>query len=105
MKYDSIIIGAGAAGMTAALNILRNGKSVLVIEKEQIGGQIANCPKVENFPSIKETTGLALSTNLFNQIINLGAEFTLEEVLKVEKIADEQFIVTTDYSSYRCFYY
>ena len=100
MKYDSIVIGAGAAGMTAALNILRNGKSVLIIEKEQIGGQIASCPKVENFPSIKETSGVAFSTNLFNQVMALGAEFTLEEVLKVEKIDDETFIVTTDYGKY-----
>lgn len=53
MTYDVIVIGAGAAGMTAALYTLRNGKSVLVLEGESFGGQIANSPRVENFPSIK----------------------------------------------------
>ena len=52
MVYDIVIIGAGAAGMTAALYALRNNKTVLMIEQEQIGGQIANSPRVENFPSI-----------------------------------------------------
>ena len=55
--YDTIIIGAGAAGMTAALNVLRNGKTCLILEKELIGGQIANSPRVENYPSIKEISG------------------------------------------------
>lgn len=99
MIYDSIVIGAGAAGMTAALNVLRNGKTVLVLEKELIGGQIANSPRVENYPSIREISGEQFSTNLFDQIVSLGAEFELEEVLKVEKEADV-FRVTTDYNVY-----
>ena len=46
MIYDVIIIGAGTAGMTAALNALRNGKTVLVLEKETVGGQISLSPRV-----------------------------------------------------------
>ena len=86
--YDTIVIGAGAAGMTAALNVLRNGKTVLIIEKELIGGQIANSPRVENFPSIKEISGEEFSTNLFDQVTYLGADFELEEVLSIEKSVD-----------------
>ena len=52
--YDIIIIGGGVAGMTAALYGLRNSKKVMLIEGHSIGGQIAESPKVENFPSIKK---------------------------------------------------
>ena len=62
--YDSIIIGGGPAGMTAALNILRGGKSVLLIEREAFGGQIATSPRVENIPSIKT---MKMNQNLKNQ--------------------------------------
>lgn len=96
---DVIVIGAGAAGMTAALYVLRNGKSVLVLEQETVGGQIAGSPRVENFPSVKEISGLDLADNLFDQITALGAEFELETVLKVEK-NDDVFTVTTDYGSH-----
>lgn len=97
--YDTIIIGCGAAGMTAALNILRNGKTVLILEKETIGGQIASSPKVENYPSIKEISGVDFSMNLFDQIVSLGAEMELEEVQKIEK-KDKIFTITTDYNTY-----
>ncbi len=97
--YDTIVIGAGAAGMTAALNVLRNGKTCLILEKELIGGQIANSPRVENFPSIKEISGEEFSSNLFDQITSLGCDFELEEVLSVEKNVDI-FKITTNYATY-----
>ena len=98
-KYDVIIIGGGAAGMTAALYSLRSGKSVLLLEKETIGGQISKSPRVENFPTIKEISGEELSSKLFDQIMDLGCEFELDTVLKVEKNENE-FIVTGEYSTY-----
>lgn len=97
--YDIIIIGGGAAGMTAALYSLRSGKKVLLLEKETIGGQIAQSPRVENFPSIKEIAGNEFSDKLFDQILDLGAEFELDTVTKVEKINDT-FVVTTEYSKF-----
>ena len=96
---DIIVIGAGASGMTAALYALRNGKSVLVLEQETVGGQIANSPRVENFPSIKEISGSDFSDKLFEQITNLGADFELEKVEKVEKDSDGLFTVKTDYAT------
>ena len=96
---DLIIIGAGTAGMTSALYALRSGKSVLILEKENVGGQIAFSPRVENFPSIMQISGSDFSNNLFQQVTELGAEFELEEVLKIEK-ENNIFKVTTDYNEY-----
>ena len=99
MIYDSIIIGGGASGMTCALYLLRNEKKVLLLEKENFGGQIANSPKVENFPSIKEISGLDFSNNLFDQINDLGVEFELEDVLEINK-EESLFKVKTNYNTY-----
>ena len=98
---DIIVIGGGAAGMTAALYAKRSGKSVLIFEKESFGGQIANSPKVENFPSIKEISGLELSNNMFDQIMDLGVSFECEDVLHIEPV-ENHFVITTDYNTYEC---
>lgn len=98
---DIIVVGGGPSGMTAALYALRSNKSVLILEKENFGGQIANSPRVENYPSIKEISGLDLSDRMFEQITELGAQFELEDVLKIEKQADK-FVVTTNYHSHEC---
>lgn len=97
--YDSIIIGGGPSGMTAALYLLRSGKSVLILEKESFGGQAAKSPRLENFPSIKSIAGLEFADQLFEQITELGAEFEVEDAQKVEKKGDV-FTVTTDYNAY-----
>lgn len=96
---DVIVIGAGMAGMTAALNSLRNSKSVLILEEETVGGQIASSPRVENFPSVQQISGLDLSNNLFEQVMNWGAEFELEKVESIEKNGDV-FTVKTDYGTH-----
>ena len=87
--YDIIIIGAGMAGMTAALYCLRTDKSVLLIEAETVGGQIANSPRVENYPTVEAIGGSELANRLFEQVLGLGAEFELERVQKVEKVAEK----------------
>ena len=97
--YDIIVIGAGAAGMTAALYALRGGKRILILEKETFGGQIAFSPKVQNFPSIKEISGATFADNLFTQVSDLGADVELETVTALKK-EGEVFTVTTDYRSY-----
>lgn len=97
--YDIIIIGGGVAGMTAALYSLRANKKVLILEQETIGGQIATSPLVENYPGYKSISGMELSNNLFDQITDLGVDFELEKVLKIEALADKK-IVTTDYNKY-----
>lgn len=97
--YDIIVIGAGAAGMTSALYALRNGKSVLVLEGESLGGQIATSPRLENFPSIKEISGEQFADNLYEQIIALGAEVEIDKVTGLNK-NDEGFKVFTEYGEY-----
>jgi len=84
MIYDIIIIGCGPAGMTAAIYSLRANKKVLILEKENIGGQIASSPLVENYPGYKAISGADLSNNLYEQVINLGGKIEIEEVVKIE---------------------
>ena len=68
MKYDIIIIGCGPAGMTSAIYALRSGKSVLILEKESIGGQIASSPLVENYPGYEKISGPDLAMNIYSQV-------------------------------------
>lgn len=96
---DVLIIGGGMAGMTACLYSLRNNKKTLILEKESVGGQISKSPKVENYPTAKSMSGMDLSGLLFDQILELGAGFELEDVALVEKI-DNIFKVQTNYNTY-----
>ena len=98
--YDVIVVGAGAAGMTAALYALRNSKTVLVLEGESLGGQIATSPRLENYPSIKEISGEKFADNLFEQITALGADLEIDKVTGIEKLEDKTFKVTTEYGEY-----
>ena len=97
--YDIIVIGAGMAGMTAALYAQRNEKKVLILESDTIGGQIANSPKVENYPTIPSISGSDLANQVFDQVLERGADFELEKVTAVEK-ADDHFVVTTEYGTH-----
>ena len=89
--YDIIIVGAGPAGMTAALYALRANKKVLVIEAKAYGGQIVNASKIENYPAVNEISGFEYATNLYNQVKKLGGEFKFETVLKV---TEEKKVIT-----------
>ena len=97
--HDIIVIGGGPAGMTAALYALRNEKSVLVLEKEAFGGQIATSPRLENYPTIQSISGSEWSDRLFEQITELGAEFELEEVESINRV-DNIFHVKTNYGEH-----
>ena len=99
--YDLIVIGAGAAGMTSALYALRNGKTVLVLESESLGGQIANSPRLENYPSIKEISGEQFADNLFEQITFHGAELEIEKAVDIIKTEDKVFHVKTEFNEYQ----
>ena len=96
--YDILIVGGGPAGLTAAVYALRAGKTVLVIEKNGFGGQIAFSPKVENIPGTQVISGAEFAEKLVEQAMNLGAEVELETVTGVEKLQD-RFCVTTEEGS------
>lgn len=97
--YDIIVIGGGMAGMTACLYALRNGKKTLLIEGASIGGQIAQSPKVENYPTKKQVSGEGLSQELFDQISDLGVEFEFDNIDSIQKI-DNIFRLTGEFGVY-----
>ena len=80
IMYDIVVVGAGTAGLSAAIYGVRAGKSVLVLEGASYGGQIINTPEIENYPAIKKTSGFEFATDLFNQAKDLGAEVKYEKV-------------------------
>lgn len=98
--YDLIIVGGGPAGLTAAIYARRAGKSVLVLEKAAVGGQIASSPRVENFPGLPGISGAELADRLFDQATALGAQLELEEVLELRDGTPKT--VVTDYNTYTC---
>lgn len=98
--FDIIIVGGGPAGLTAAIYARRAGKTVLVLEKASVGGQIAVSPQVDNFPGIPGISGIELAERLYTQAEDLGARVELEEVLKIRDGASKT--VVTDYNTYTC---
>jgi thioredoxin reductase (NADPH) len=94
--YDIIIVGGGPAGMTAALYALRNGKSVLVLEKTGFGGQIVHSPKVENWPGTARMSGNEFADAFLEQILDQGAEVDLAEVVRVEDHGEYKTVVTAE---------
>lgn len=98
MLYDIVIIGGGPAGLTAALYALRAEKSVVVIEKLGLGGQIALSSEVENFPGTPKMSGAEFAANLASQVESLGGCIEYEEV--VEIIDGEIKTVVTDLDRY-----
>lgn len=95
--YDIIIVGAGPAGLTAALYALRANKKVLLFESKTYGGQIINAAKIDNYPGLPHISGFDYATTLYNQVMELGAEIKYETVLHI----DENKNVTTNKSSYQ----
>ncbi len=100
MLYDIIVVGGGPAGMTAALYGLRNGKSVLVLEKHGFGGQITYSPKVENYPGTLQMSGNEFADRFFAQIMAQGAEVELERVIKVVPEGDRRLVITQEGSTF-----
>ena len=95
--YDIIVVGAGPAGLTAALYARRANKSVLVIEARNYGGQILNASLVENYPAIASISGYDYATALYNQVKSLDAEIIFETVIRV----DEEKKVYTNKGEYQ----
>lgn len=80
---DIVIVGAGTAGLTAAIYVQRAGRRALVLEGEAYGGQIINTPDIENYPGIAHISGYEFATALFSQAKDLGAEIAMEAALEV----------------------
>lgn len=98
MMYDIIIIGAGAAGLTAAIYACRAGKKTLVLEELAFGGQIINTLDIENYPAHRHISGVDFSKNLYAQAEDLGAEVKFEQVEEIQR--GENFTVKTGETKY-----
>ena len=98
---DLVIVGAGPAGLTAAIYARRAGKSVMILEKETFGGQITHSPKVENYPGFPEISGIELAEKYLDQVLALGAELDVDEVIGIEQRSDG-FLVKCEHSQYPC---
>lgn len=93
--YDILIIGAGPAGLSAAIYGQRAGKKTLLLDAKGFGGQILNTPEVENYPGIKKTSGFQLASELYQQATELGAEIKYAKVDSIEKDGDQVKVITS----------
>ncbi len=82
--FDTIVIGAGPAGLAAAIYLRRANKNVLVLEKSIIGGQIINTNKIDNYPACYNISGYDFANSLSKQVRDLGAIIKTEEAIKIE---------------------
>ncbi len=94
--HDIIIVGAGPAGLTAALYALRADKTVLVLEKSTFGGQITYSPQIENYPGFAMMSGNEFADKLVDQVINQGAEIDMETVIAIRDNGATKTVVTED---------
>ena len=94
--YDIIIIGAGPAGMTAALYARRAMKNVLVLEALSYGGQIINTLEIDNYPALPHINGFDFATNLYNQIKELECDIKFECVTEIKNYSDYKEVITKD---------
>ena len=99
--YDIIVIGAGPAGLTAAIYARRASKTVLVLEALSYGGQIINTPDIENYPAAMHISGFDFATKVYEQAQELGAEFVFEKVVGIRDDGGTKEVVTED-NTYAC---
>ena len=99
-SYDLIVVGGGPAGMTAALYALRNGKTVLLLEKNAFGGQMNDSPRIENYPGIPSISGLELADRMMRQIIDQGAQVELEIAVHIDSNGPRKLVRTEEGSVY-----
>lgn len=96
---DVIIIGAGAAGLSAAIYCSRYGLDTLVLESMAPGGQLMYIDKIENYPSVSPISGFTLADNLQKQAESFGSEIVYDNITSIKK--SEYFIAIGENNSYQ----
>lgn len=94
--YDIIIVGAGPAGLTAAMYARRASKKVLVLEAKSYGGQIINTLDIENYPVAPHISGFDFATKLYEQAKELGAEIRFEKAIDIKDNGVSKHIETVN---------
>ena len=92
--HDIIVVGAGPAGLTAAIYARRANKTVLVIEKSTFGGQTTYSPQIENYPGFVTMSGNEFADKLVEQVISQGADIEMETVLSIKDNGDTKTVIT-----------
>lgn len=95
-KYDIIIIGAGPAGLTAAIYARRAAKTVLVLEANTYGGQIIDAPDIENYPAAAHISGPDFAQKIYQQAVDLGADVEFEKVTEIKDHSESKTVITED---------
>ena len=93
-KHELVIIGAGPAGMSAAIYGRRAGLDVLVLERAAAGGQINNTDEIENYPGVAHATGPELGEMLKNHALKFNTEIRMVDSSKVELRGDKKIVIT-----------
>ncbi|MBE6570836.1 MAG: FAD-binding protein [Ruminococcaceae bacterium] len=99
--HDIIIVGAGPAGLTAAVYARRANKTVLILDKAAFGGQITFSPKVENYPGFESISGSELADKMVEQVLSQGTEVEIENVVEIVD-GDTKKVITEDGNEYEC---
>lgn len=97
-NYDVIIIGAGPAGLSAAIYLKRAGINPLIIEKESPGGTLNKVKSIQNYPGYTEQSGLKLAFRMYSQVEALNIKIVVAEVININK--DNLFSVETSKENY-----
>ncbi len=95
MTYDVIIIGAGPAGLTAAIYAVRAGLSTLILEAQQVGGQVAISAEIENYPGAPRTTGWQLASAMDRQVRDMDVPIRHEAVTVIADLGRTKQVITT----------
>lgn len=100
-KYDTVIIGAGPGGMTAATYASRANLSVLMLDRGIYGGQMNNTAEIENYPGFSSVMGADLAEKMYASATQFGAEYAFGTVERLERQSDQTWLVTTDMDQYQ----
>ena len=100
MQYDIIIIGAGPAGLSAAVYALRGNLKTLILESDTPGGKMVKTSDITNWPGIIQVEGPTLAYNMYEQVLSLNAVYKYGRVIKIQNRKKDK-IVYTDDSKYK----
>ena len=95
-SYDVIIIGAGPAGLSAALYALRGNLKTLILENDTPGGKVVKTSEITNWPGIIQVDGPTLAYNMYEQVLSLNAVYKYGRVIKIQNRKKDKIVYTDD---------